>query len=81
MHRQLSTIVGNRLGRQHAQLLSRPEIDPNGGSIAWFSAPLGPVRKLADLAKAAAELVGSKIAAAMADSGGEASVAKLSTKR
>src|SRR5512132_1683633 len=52
MHRQLSTIVGNRLGRQHAQLLSRPEIDSNGGNIAWFSAPLGPVRKLAELAEA-----------------------------
>lgn len=38
--------------REHAQLLSRPEIDPNGSSITWFSAPLGPVRKLAELAEA-----------------------------
>ena len=49
MHRQLAAILGNRLGRQHAQLLSRPEIDGCDGSIAWYSAPLGPVRKLADL--------------------------------
>jgi hypothetical protein len=52
MHRQLSAILGNRLGWQHAQLLSRPGVDPNDGGIAWYSPPLGPVRKLADLADA-----------------------------
>ncbi|MGE5441601.1 MAG: VWA domain-containing protein [Bacteroidota bacterium] len=51
MHHQLATILGNRLGRQHAQLLSRPEVDPGGG-IAWYGPPLGPVRKLGDLADA-----------------------------
>jgi hypothetical protein len=49
MHRQLSAILGNRLGRQHARLLSRPEVDRRDGSIAWYSPALGPVRKLADL--------------------------------
>ena len=29
MHRQLAAILGNRLGRQHALLLSRPQIDPD----------------------------------------------------
>jgi hypothetical protein len=52
MHRQLSAILGNRLGRQHAQLLSRPEVDQDGDSIAWYGPPLGPVRRLADLADA-----------------------------
>ena len=49
MHRQLTAILGNRLGQQHAHLLSRPELDPDGAGITWYAPPLGPVRKLADL--------------------------------
>jgi von Willebrand factor type A domain len=50
MHRQLASILGNRLGRQHANLLARPELLAEDGSITWYAAPLGAVRKLAELA-------------------------------
>src|SRR5512147_779477 len=49
MHHQLAAILRNRLGQQHARLLSRPEVDPDGGGITWYGPSLGPVRKLTDL--------------------------------
>jgi hypothetical protein len=49
MHRQLASILGNRLGREHARLLARPEFNPADGSITWYAAPLGAVRTLAEL--------------------------------
>ena len=52
MHGQLSVILANRLGRQHAQLLGRPELNTADDTISWYSAPPGPVRMLADLPEA-----------------------------
>ncbi len=49
MHGQLSVILANRLGRQHAQLLSRPELNTADDTISWYSAPPGLLRRLADL--------------------------------
>ena len=49
MHDQLAAILRNRLGQQHERLLSRPEVDPDGGGISWYGPSLGPVRKLTDL--------------------------------
>lgn len=47
MHRQIATIVANRLGRQQAAYFARPEINPADGRIDWYAA--GPARPLAEL--------------------------------
>ena len=52
MHRQLAAILGNRLGRRHAQLLSRPEFSAADGTIAWYAASPGPVHTLGEIAPA-----------------------------
>src|SRR3546814_1524634 len=48
-HRQLTAILGSRLGAAHAGLLALPRIDPNGRRIDWYTALPGPVRPVADL--------------------------------
>lgn len=52
LHRQLTTILGNRLGRQHAQLLARPDVGPGGDSIDWYAARSGAARPLDQLPEA-----------------------------
>ena len=52
MHRQLAAILANRLGRRHAQLLSRPELAVTDDAVSWYSELSGPVRMLADLSEA-----------------------------
>jgi hypothetical protein len=49
MHRQLTAILGNRLGRQHALLFARPNISPGDDSIEWYAGKAGPAQALADL--------------------------------
>ncbi|WP_042695772.1 VWA domain-containing protein [Azospirillum sp. B506] len=62
MHRQLATILGNRLGPAHARYLARPVLTPDGGPIDWYAPVPGPVRPLAalpaDLAKQIAARAG-----------------------
>lgn len=49
MHRQLATILGNRLGPRHARYLARPALNPNGGQIDWYAPLAGAVRPLSAL--------------------------------
>ena len=48
-YRQLSSIVGSRLGARHAALLALPRVDQNGQRIDWYTALPGPIRRVADL--------------------------------
>ena len=49
MHRQLTAILGNRLGRQHAQLFARPDVSPAGDTIDWYASKPGPAAALDQL--------------------------------
>ena len=49
MHRQIATILGNRLGREHARFFARPEIDPSNGQIDWYASVVGPVTSVGSL--------------------------------
>lgn len=40
-HSQLAQILRNRLGREHAELFARPNLDPTTGSIEWFTSRAG----------------------------------------
>ncbi|TWA66296.1 von Willebrand factor type A domain-containing protein [Azospirillum baldaniorum] len=55
MHRQLATILGNRLGPQHARYFARPVLNPNGGRIDWYAPLAGTVRPLTALPAGEAE--------------------------
>ncbi|CAO3376468.1 VWA domain-containing protein [Azospirillum argentinense] len=59
MHRQLATILGNRLGAQHARYFARPALTPNGGPnggrIDWYAPLAGTARPLTALPAADAE--------------------------
>ncbi|SKA13406.1 hypothetical protein SAMN02745126_03758 [Enhydrobacter aerosaccus] len=46
---QLRAAIGQRLSREHADLLAIPEADPSGRRIDWYAAHDGDVRRLADL--------------------------------
>lgn len=46
---QMSQILRNRLGREHADLFARPNLDPTTGSIEWLSPHAGAVRQAATL--------------------------------
>lgn len=49
MHRQIATILGNRLGREHARFFARPQIDPSNGQIDWYAPVAGPVTPVGSL--------------------------------
>lgn len=49
MHRQIATILGNRLGREHARFFARPQIDPSNGQIDWYASVAGPVTLVGSL--------------------------------
>lgn len=40
-HAQLAQILRNRLGREHAELFARPNLDPTTGSVEWFTSRAG----------------------------------------
>lgn len=49
MHRQIATILNNRLGVQHARYFARPQIDPSTGRIDWHGTGTGPAAQPAGL--------------------------------
>lgn len=49
MHRQIVTILGNRLGRQHARFFARPQISPSDRRIDWYGPEGAAVQRLSDL--------------------------------
>lgn len=49
MHRQIATILNNRLGVQHARYFARPQIDPSSRRIDWYCRDDGPLARPADL--------------------------------
>lgn len=49
MHRQIVTILGNRLGRQHARFFARPQINPSDRRIDWYGPEGAAVQRLSDL--------------------------------
>ncbi|MBK4718452.1 VWA domain-containing protein [Azospirillum sp. YIM DDC1] len=49
MHRQLATILGNRLGPRHARYFARPALNPSGGRIDWYAPLAGTARPLTAL--------------------------------
>ncbi|MEP7299992.1 MAG: hypothetical protein ABI699_00565 [Caldimonas sp.] len=46
---QMTQILRNRLGREHADLFARPNVDPASGAIEWLSPHAGAARKVATL--------------------------------
>ncbi|QCN95921.1 VWA domain-containing protein [Azospirillum argentinense] len=55
MHRQLATILGNRLGPRHARYFARPLLSPDGGRIDWHAPLAGTARPLTALPAGEAE--------------------------
>ncbi|NUB24393.1 VWA domain-containing protein, partial [Azospirillum brasilense] len=49
VHRQLATILGNRLGPRHARYFARPLLSPDGGRIDWHAPLAGTARSLSTL--------------------------------
>ena len=41
---QMAQVLRNRLGREHADLLARPNVDPATGTVEWWSPRPGAVR-------------------------------------
>ena len=48
-HLQMVSILRNRLGREHADFLARPEVDPESGDVDWYTPSGGTSRRVADL--------------------------------
>ena len=48
---QLRAAIGQRLSREHADLLAIPEVEPSGRRIDWYAPFDGEVRRLADIAE------------------------------
>ncbi len=51
-HAQLTRVLRDRLGRDHARLLARPEIDPRSGDIDWYAPGAGKVVRASALGDA-----------------------------
>ena len=48
-HMQITSILRNRLGREHAAFLARPEVDPDSGDVDWYTSTVGSLHKFTDL--------------------------------
>lgn len=56
---QIVQILRNRLGREHAELLARPNADPYSGAIEWSTSRQGTPHNLVDLDSASRERMAS----------------------
>ncbi|MCW2248567.1 hypothetical protein M2352_004227 [Azospirillum fermentarium] len=73
MHRQIATILNNRLGVQHARCFARPQIDPSSRRIDWYCHDDGPLARPADLpaeARGRVETLSRQLAAEIAQLAG-----------
>lgn len=50
-HMQITSILRNRLGREHAAFLARPQVDPDSGDVDWYASSSGNLHAVAELAE------------------------------